>query len=278
MPVIVYAGNAGDRNERAAPGALALGAALAADLGAPIESVGAPMPLVAGGWLAQLNAASLNLRVLAEATARCLQQGAAPILTMGRCAAGLATLPQVAMRYPDAVIVWFDAHGDCNVPVPGPAGETAYLGGMVITGAAGEWDSGLGTGVNMAQVVLVGARDLDPPERARIAAGDIALVPVGPDLPVRLADHVAGRRVYIHLDCDVLSPGLVATEYAVADGLSYAALGEAFAVLAAQEVVGLEIAEFEVCWPDGRPSPTEALVAAIRPVTQKLARIGETVG
>lgn len=271
MPVIVYAGNAGDRNERGAPGALALGEAIAADLGVPIASAGSPMPLVSGGWQDQLDAARANLHRLADAAARCLQDGAAPIITMGRCAAGLATLPKIASRHPDAMIVWFDAHGDCNVPMAGEAGKSAYLGGMVITGAAGEWDTGLGAGLQMANVVLVGSRDLDPPELARINAGEIALVPIGPELPARLDDLVTGRRVYIHLDCDALSPGLVATEYQVANGLTFAGLHEAFEVLSAVELVGLEIAEFEDSWPDGRPNPPEALVAAIRPVTRKLA-------
>lgn len=270
MRVMIYAGNAGDRNDRGMPGAVALGEQIADALGTGAEVVGTPAPVIAGGWLTQLHAATPNLRLLSEAMAEGLRSGTAPILTMGRCAAGLATLPRIAQHYPDAVIVWFDAHGDSNVPVPGPSGDSAYLGGMVITGAAGEWETGLGAGLDLANVVLVGARDLDLPELARIAAGQIKLVPVSPDLPAQLSAHVEDRRVYIHLDCDVMAPGLLATEYQVTDGLSFADLHAAFTVLARQDVVGLEIAEFEASWPDGRPASAGDLIAAIRSVTQKL--------
>ena len=90
------------------------------------------------------------------------------ITTMGRCAAGLATIPAVTRHHGQACVVWFDAHGDSNLP---SSSSVPYLGGMVITGAAGHWDSGLGGGLSMSNVVLVGARDLDPHERQLIDSG-----------------------------------------------------------------------------------------------------------
>jgi arginase family enzyme len=192
------------------------------------------------------------------------------LLTMSRCSAGLATLPVIARCHPDAAVVWFDAHGDCNVPSGTDEDAARYLGGMVLSGAAGEWETGLGVGLDLANVVLVGARDLDPPERRRVESGAIALVPGGPDLARRLKAAVDGRPVYIHLDCDVLDAGLVATEYQCAGGLSFAELGEAFASLVAGDVIGLEVAEFEDRWPDGRPNPPDALLSAIRPVIDAL--------
>ena len=91
---------------------------------------------------------------------------------MGRCAAGLATIPVVVRHHPNACVVWFDAHGDSNLP---SSNAVPYLGGMVITGAAGHWDSGLGSGLNLSNVVLVGARDLDPHERQLIDSGVLRL-------------------------------------------------------------------------------------------------------
>lgn len=96
------------------------------------------------------------------------------------------------------------------------------------TGAAGEWNTGFGHGIDLANVILVGARDLDPPEQERIDAGQIALVPVDPDLGRRLVQAIGGRPVYIQLDCDFLDAGLLATEYQSPNGLSYADLREAF--------------------------------------------------
>lgn len=54
-----------------------------------------------------------------------------------------------------------------------------------------------------------------------------------------------GRPVYVHIDCDVLEPGAVPTEYRVPGGVTLAELREVAEALAEGEVVGLEIGEFE---------------------------------
>lgn len=262
---MIYAGNAGDRNERGMRGAVALGTMIGETLGVGSRIVGTPTPVVEGGWRRQLQAASPNLRLLAAEFTNRFDGRARVIGTLGRCAASLATLPLVARRCPDAAIIWFDAHGDSNVPI-GAASEMNYLGGMVITGASGEWESGFGAGLDLANVILVGARDLDPPERARIENGQLKLIEVGPGLAERLAAAIGNRQIYIHLDCDVLEAGLLATEYQSASGLSFDMLHEAFSVLAQYDVLGLEIAEYEDCWPDNRPNSADMLLDAIKPV------------
>jgi len=45
---------------------------------------------------------------------------------------------------------------------------TGYLGGLALAGPAGLWDSGLGSGLKLDQIVLVGQRDLDPYEQELI--------------------------------------------------------------------------------------------------------------
>jgi arginase family enzyme len=187
---------------------------------------------------------------------------------MGRCASGLATIPQVARHRPDSCVVWFDAHGDSNTPATTTSG---YLGGLVIAGAAGLWDSGLGSDLQLSNVVLMGARDLDPSEQKLIDAGMLRLVPAGADLAARLGEAIGQRPVYVHLDCDVLEPGLVPTEYSVADGLSFADLHAACAALARNEVVGLEVAEFEARWREtGEPASPTALIDALEPLLRAL--------
>jgi arginase len=165
-------------------------------------------------------------------------------------------------------VVWFDAHGDCNTPtsVPNP-----YLGGMVISGAAGMWDTGFGATLKLTNVVLVGSRDLDPDEIALIESGAPALVRVGADLPARLREAIAGRPVYVHLDCDVLEPGLVPTEYLSPNGLQFADLRAACEVLAGHEVVGFEIAEFQTKREESdAPASPDGLLEALRPLTDRL--------
>ncbi len=272
IALTIYEGLAGDRNARAMRGARSLGDALGEALDLVPQHVGTPQPPASGGWAAQLQIASKGLRDLGAHMEDVLNRGGRPLTAMGRCAAALATLPPVARRYGGAAIVWFDAHGDSNVPAPGRSSENAYLGGMVITGAAGLWDSGLGGDVNLAQVILVGSRDLDPPEWARIESGEIVLVPPGPGLGARLRDALGGRAAYVHLDCDVMEAGLVPTEYQVSGGLSWSELSDACALLAEHEIVGLEIAEFEGEWPDGRQDDGARILSAVAPLLRKLAQ------
>jgi arginase len=90
-------------------------------------------------------------------------------------------------------VIWFDAHGDLNTPETSPSGNAW---GMPLRMAI---DSGA---VRAEDVALVGARSLDPPEVAYMAAngidGDVERALDGCD------------RVYVAFDCDVLLPGEVA--------------------------------------------------------------------
>jgi len=270
IALTTYVGRAGDRNARAMRGAAALGEALAKRTGAQPRRVGTPGEPIAGGWAVQLEAAVADLQQLGARLGEILDGGMRPLSVMGRCAASLATLPQVARRRPDAAIVWLDAHGDCNAPTKAAESADNYLGGMVLTGAAGQWRTGLGADMELSQVVLVGGRDLDPPERARIERGELALVEVGPDLGARLSRALRGRAVYVHVDCDVLDAGLVPSEYQVPGGFLLRDLAEACAALAEHEVVGVEFAEFEGEWPSGEIDDGGRLVAAAEPLLQKM--------
>ena len=264
--LIVYRGRAGDRNTRGTAGAQMLGALLARRYGLDTTFVSRPQaPLPATAWDEQLSAARGDLHAFADALRASLSAGDRAILAMGRCAAGLATIPVVAERHPDACVVWFDAHGDSNLP---NSNAVPYLGGMVLTGAAGHWDSGLGAGLNLSNVVLVGARDLDPHEKELIAAGQLKVVEVGPNLAERLSAAVGTRDVYVHIDCDVLEPGIVPIEYQVTGGLTLENLRACAIVLARRKVIGVEVAEFESEWLDGRPASPERLVDAIAPLLE----------
>ncbi len=266
----VFRGRAGDRNPRAMAGTALLADAIAARLDLEQYSVGEPQPPLHLQWDMELAAARPELHALAEAYRRQLLSQRAPVAVIGRCAVALATLPVIAHHRPDACVVWFDAHADSNTPT---SVVNPYLGGMVISAAAGLWDSGLGAGLELANVVLVGSRDIDPDELDLIATGAPELVKVGADLPTRLAAAVRGRPAYIHLDCDVLEPGLIPTEYVSPGGLSLQDLHAALAVLARHQIVGFEVAEFEATWPNGveavSPHP---LVDALMPVLEILCR------
>jgi arginase len=261
---------AGDRNSRAMMGARLLGEALAARVGATPTIIGQVTAPVGGTWQEELAAARPRLRALVDSLERAFSARRTSITTLSRCAVALATLPIVAKHRPGTCIVWFDAHGDINTP---DTTLTGYLGGMVLTGAAGHWDSGLGGDLDLKDVVLVGARDLDPAERALVDAGSPTLVTAGPNLAQRLRSAIADRAIYVHIDCDVLEPGLVPTEYRVRGGLTFDDLRESCHVLAHNEVVGLEIAELEATPGDAAAASSIAgLVDALEPLITRMAR------
>lgn len=264
----VFKGRVADRNPLGMLGSERLGWALAKRFALTPNVVGTPEPPLAAKWDVELNAARPALNALSQTLDQTFQRGNTPVTTLGRCAASLATLPVVVRHHPDALLVWFDAHADSNLPNNSASG---YLGGLVLTGAAGLWPTGLPSGLQLHNVVLVGARDIDPAEQALIDEGVLRLVKPGNMLASRLAAAIADRPVYVHLDCDVLEPGIVPTEYQVEGGLTLADLQLAVATLAKNEVIGLEISEFQASWPDsGIEAAVDPLLDALSPLLTKI--------
>jgi arginase family enzyme len=199
--------------------------------------------------------------------------GQLPLTASSRCAVSLSTLPMVARHRPDACVVWFDAHADLNTPDNTTSG---YLGGLALSGPAGLWDSGLGGGLKLSNIILVGQRDLDPPEQALVDSGQVRLIPPYPNLAVELREAISGRPVYVHLDCDVLDAGIVPTDYRHENGLQLKELLVACTVLAAGEVIGFEIAEFENAWQEGgSPVSPAGLLDAVQPLIDRMLRQGD---
>jgi len=184
-----------------------------------------------------------------------LTRGAFPVLTASQCSIALTTLPAVVRHVPDALVVWLDAHGDFNTP---DTTESQYLGGMPLAGACGRWDAGLvEERVDPGQVVLCGVRDLDPPERALLEQAGVRQVSPG-----QLPDAVRGRRVFVHLDCDVLDPSVLPAQFPAPGGLSHAGLRTLLAQVAdaAGEVVGLEVTAL------GEPGQADEIAAVVAPL------------
>ncbi len=259
--LIVYRGCAGDRNSRALVGAQLVGNALSGKLNLTPTYVGTPHDPQRLPWDRELAIARGGLRSLAAAFDQSLQRNHAVITTMGRCAAGLATIPVIAKRRPDACVLWLDTHGNSKVPNTPP-----YLGGMVLTGAAGMWDSGLGGGLSLFNVVLVSTRDLDAHEQKLVDDGRLNHVGMGSELPARLRAAIARRPVYVHVDCDVFDPDKLPSGQEEMGGLSLDTLRVIAEVIAEHEVVGVEIAEFESEWSEERPASATPLLEALNPL------------
>jgi len=264
LALTVFQGRAGDHNDRAYSGAAAVGAAWQQRLGLAAATIGTPEPALSTDWRTELTAAAPTLEAMSQRYEDIYNAGQTPVTALTRCAVALATLPVVARHHPDALVVWFDAHADINTPA---SSATGYLGGLALSGPMGWWDSGLGSGVTPANVVLGGARDLDPFERRLIDDGVVRHVPVGPGLLDDLDAAVGDRPVYFHLDCDVLDPGLVPTDYRVRNGLSFDELRGVANRLADNTIVGVEVAEFEGAWAEtGEPGDPRSLLDALSPL------------
>ena len=138
-----------------------------------------------------------------------------PLVLGGCCCSHIGAIRGLAARGGRLAVVWFDAHGDLNTPETSPSGNAW---GMPLRMAI---DSGA---VAAADVALVGARSLDPPEVAYMGEAGI-----DDDLD-RALD--ACDRVYVAFDVDVLRPGELAVFMPEPDGPT---LDEAEALL--REVV-----------------------------------------
>jgi arginase len=115
-----------------------------------------------------------------------------PLVLGGCCCAHIGAIRGLAARHHRLAVVWLDAHGDLNTPESSPSGD---LWGMPLRMAVDEGS------VDPADVALVGARNLDPPEHEYIAVHGID------DDVARALD--GADAAYVALDVDVLEPGSV---------------------------------------------------------------------
>jgi arginase len=116
-----------------------------------------------------------------------------PLVLGGCCCAHIGAVEALAARNGRISLVWFDAHGDLNTPETSPSGN---LWGMPLRMIL---DSGA---VDPQDTILLGARNLDPPEREYVAS--IGLRTDEQQLEAAL-DGTEG--VYVALDVDSLEPG-----------------------------------------------------------------------
>ncbi|MFC3389998.1 arginase family protein [Aidingimonas halophila] len=268
MDLLLFHSPTADRNTLGMEGASRLAEVLSDRISVAPIHIGESGPLLHGDWHRQLMNTRPVLRQLGNTLSDTLDHDRFPITVLPRCAAALGTLPVIARHHPDAILLWLDAHGDLNTP---RNSESGYLGGMVVSAAAGQWNSGLGTGWSLDNIILAGARALDPCERQLIDAGAPKHVPPGTDFVERLLAMLGDVACYIHLDCDVLEPGHVPTEYACPGGITLETLSTLFRHLSRnQQILGIQVAEFESrrqeTSPLFDPSPLASTLLAACPI------------
>jgi hypothetical protein len=109
-----------------------------------------------------------------------------PIVLGGCCVAHVGAVRALARKHGRVAVVWCGAHGDLSTPDSSPSGNARGMPLRMLIDAGD---------VAANDVTLLGARSLDPPEAAFVAARGVQ-TELGP-----LPEHV-----YVAVDCDVVSP------------------------------------------------------------------------
>lgn len=213
-PAVALLGRTSERDDTA-EGARELGELLGA------RTVGEVEPPRVGRWDEDLESA----RPVLEAARAAVEEGAR-VLVAGHCNLAIATIPAMAAAHPGLHVAWFDAHPDFNTPETSPSG---FLGGMPLAAACGIWDAGFPASFDASRVHLVGARDVDPGERANLDAHGVRSG----------TDSIPAAPVFVHLDLDVLDPSLMPAAFGVPGGMSWEELEAA--LLALPDLVGIEV-------------------------------------
>ncbi len=126
------------------------------------------------------------------------------------CSGGIAPISYFISKYPEnMVVLWIDAHGDMNTPESSPSGN---FHGMPLRFLLGDGPIEISGQVPVKlapeRLGLIGVRDLDRPERTFISENGIRHWPkLDISSTKEVLDFVSGKKVYIHLDLDVIDPG-----------------------------------------------------------------------
>lgn len=204
-------------------------------------------------------------RILAERVRQAASERRTPLVLAGNCDSCLGTLAGLGA---DPIgVLWLDAHGDFNTP---ETSTTGFIDGMGLSVAVGHCWTAIARTISgfdpvpEANVLLLGARDLDPEERRRVEGSDITWIPARPIIdrgPLAalaapfdaLATRV--RRVYLHIDLDVLDPAVAqANPLTVPGGLTLEQVSEIIRRVRAQfEIAALAITAYDPSYDaDGR--------------------------
>lgn len=236
-----------DRDADGMLGAAALGEALGARA---IGSPGTPRQTLYTEDLAEARGCLLEAGGQLDDA---FEAGKVPVLFAGTCSICVSTLPVVARHHPDALVLWLDAHADFNTP---ETSRSQFLGGMGLAGACGLWDTGFGAGLDPARVVMFGVRDVEGGERVLLERQGVGTV----DRPGALADLLDARKVFIHLDLDILDPEVLPSGFPADGGLDFEQLRRLLDLVAgAADVIGAEVT-------GAHPDHAEALAGVLGPL------------
>ena len=115
-----------------------------------------------------------------------------PLVLGGCCCSHVGAIEGLSARFDRLALVWFDAHGDLNTPESSPSGNQWGMPLRMVLDAGS---------VRIEDTLLVGARNLDPPEEEFIRESGLATDASAIDFVLDGADAV-----YVAFDADVIEP------------------------------------------------------------------------
>ena len=151
-----------------------------------------------------------------QAGREAVEAGFIPLFMGGDHSMALGSIGGVTHHEP-AGVIWIDAHGDFNTPQTSPSGN---IHGMVLAALMGQGYPELvrvgrpGQKLQVADVVMIGIRELDPQERLRLRDSGITAFTMR-DVDERGMGRVAREalerlahqaRLHVSLDLDSLDP------------------------------------------------------------------------
>jgi hypothetical protein len=204
-------------------------------------SDGEPMAAAAAMNLPWPEAATVTEATLDEQIAALRRTlPARPLVLGGCCCSHVGAVRELSHRHGRIGIVWLDAHGDLNTPESSPSGDPWGMALRMLLDAGD---------VAAGDVILLGSRNLDPPEEELILARGIR----------RELGELPGI-VYVALDGDVADPSELDVFFPEPAGISLARLEELLASI---------------------PRPAGAGFSGLRPSArnaQALTRLGHALG
>ena len=115
-----------------------------------------------------------------------------PLVLGGCCCSHVGAIEALSARFERLALVWLDAHGDLNTPDTSPSGNKWGMPLRMVLDAGS---------VRIEDTVLLGARNLDPPEEVFIRESGLATGVDAIDGALDGADAV-----YVAFDADVMDP------------------------------------------------------------------------
>lgn len=167
-------------------------------------------------------------RDIRDASIAAFREGRHPMLIGGDHSLILGNLAAATSQYPRVGVIWVDAHADFNTPDTSPTGNPH---GMPLSASCGLGDERLtslfSNFVRPTDIVLIGARDIDPGETELLNRHGVWHITVDevrqmgvPALLKAIEERLKDIPVHLSFDFDALSAEcFIATGTPVPDGL-----------------------------------------------------------